>query len=159
MIGGAGMAELIKKAHKCVLQDWVMELPLREQGTLLTVIRGCDLVPKYPINSDERVLVAFLRFMILNPADSREVESGGSFMSRTIPVVRPQAYGHYPLHYVMHLVHAIEIVGYRHPDTEVSDRFNDYYRAFCKSFHLQPESACQMIERLSEDRIANGTTE
>lgn len=27
---------------KSVLQDWVMKLPLREQGTLLTVVRGCD---------------------------------------------------------------------------------------------------------------------
>ena len=26
-----------------VLQDWVMKLPLRAQGTILTGIRGCDL--------------------------------------------------------------------------------------------------------------------
>src|SRR5258706_71297 len=29
-----------------VLQDWVMALPLREQGTLLTAVRGCDDEPK-----------------------------------------------------------------------------------------------------------------
>ena len=27
---------------KSVLQDWVMELPLRFQGTLLTAVRGCE---------------------------------------------------------------------------------------------------------------------
>lgn len=36
---------------RSVLRDWVMELPLREQGTLLTCIRGCDLTPKLPLHS------------------------------------------------------------------------------------------------------------
>jgi hypothetical protein len=35
-----------------VLQDWVQELPLRAQGTLLTGIRGCDVAPKLPTKDD-----------------------------------------------------------------------------------------------------------
>ena len=37
-----------------VLQPWVMALPLRAQGTLLTGFRGCDLAPKNPGAIDEK---------------------------------------------------------------------------------------------------------
>ena len=47
---------------KSVLQNWVMALPLREQGTLLTAVRGCDLTPKFPLDSLERRLVGSIRF-------------------------------------------------------------------------------------------------
>jgi hypothetical protein len=44
------------KEFQSVLQDWVCNLPLRMQGTLLTAIRGCDLTPKLPLDSTERNL-------------------------------------------------------------------------------------------------------
>ena len=50
-----------------VLQDWVMELPLREQGVLLTAVRGCDFEAKTWTStgiaySPGRRLTAFIRF-------------------------------------------------------------------------------------------------
>lgn len=66
---------------RSVLQDWVMELPLREQGTLLTIVRGCDLTPKLPLDSIERRLVGALRFAIMIPADPREVGCSGRVLS------------------------------------------------------------------------------
>ena len=75
---------------KSVLQDWVMELPLRFQGTLLTAVRGCDDEAKTWTSrgvaySPGRRLTAFIRYCFMNPADIREVdaEEGALFYVRS----------------------------------------------------------------------------
>jgi hypothetical protein len=135
-----------------------MELPLREQGTLLTVIRGCDVVPKEPLDSSARRLTAWLRFAIMVAADPREVDfEPGAFMVSLSPAFKPSEFGHLPQHWVAHVMHALEVIGYRHPDPNFSGPAWVAYRAFVRGLHLEPESRERMIERLSEDRIATGT--
>jgi hypothetical protein len=152
-----------------VLQDWVMKLPLREQGTLLTGVRGCDLAPKTPLtivekfgcstgeSSPERGLVAFLRWCIMNPADPREVDIPGAFFQSRPPCQwKPSELGHYPEHWYAHLMHCFEVIGYRHPDGVVAhDALHIYWR-MVRNLHLNLETREQMIKRLSEDRIASG---
>ncbi len=143
-----------------VLQDWVMALPRREQGTLLTCIRGCDLTPKIPLESIERRLVGALRFAIMNPADPREVdfEPGSFFISKPPEPksFRASELGHYPLHWVTHIMHSAEVVAYRHPDAQTRDAWMRIYRKIVHSLHLNAETREQMISRLGEDRIAKG---
>lgn len=136
-----------------------MALPLREQGTLLTAVRGCDLTPKYPLDSPERHLAAWVRWCFMNPADPREVdfEAGCFFRSLPPPKFKPSSIGHYPLHWVAHVMHAVEIVAFRHPDPAVARDAASIYYQLCRSLHLPTESKGQMIARLSEDRIANGS--
>lgn len=147
-----------------VLQDWVQELPLREQGTLLTAVRGCDLSPKEwgpngeVINTQERRLTAWIRWAFMNPADPREVDIPGAFFQSQPPTpFKPSGLGHYPLHWVSHVVHAIEVIAYRHPQASVSRAALGMYTALVASLHLYPENRVEMIERLSEDRLASGT--
>jgi len=85
-----------------VLQDWVMELPLREQGTLLTCTRGCDLEAKIwestgVAYSPGRRLTGFIRCCFMVPADPREVDSQeGAFMMSTPPIpFKPSEFGIY----------------------------------------------------------------
>lgn len=136
-----------------------MELPLRAQGTLLTGIRGCDLTPKYPLDSAERRLVGALRFAVMNPADPREVDSepGCFFITRVPHDFKPSAFGHYPQHWVSHVMHCAEVIAYCHPDAWVRLEWFDVYRTFVVALHLEPETKARMIERLTEDRLANGT--
>lgn len=147
-----------------------MKLPLREQGTLLTGIRGCDLAPKVPCDIDERYgcstgessaerwLVAFLRFCVMNPADPREVGIPGSFFQPTPPPVwKPSQFGHYPLHWFTHVMHCFEVVAYRNPSDQIREEAWNIYSRMVKSLHLNAETYLEMVERLSEDRIANGT--
>jgi len=68
-----------------------MELPLREQGTLLTAVRGCDDEPKQwtargIADSPGRRLTAFIRWAFMNPADPREVDIPGAFFQSVPPV-------------------------------------------------------------------------
>lgn len=91
-----------------VLKDWVMELPLRAQGTLLTGIRGCDLAPKNPCDINERYgcstgestperhLAAYLRFCCLNTPDEREIGMPGAWIQPRPPTDwKPSQFGHY----------------------------------------------------------------
>lgn len=144
---------------RSVLQDWVMCLPLREQGTLLTGVRGCDLTPKIPgaWESPERQLVAFLRWAVMNPADPREVDIPGAFFQSRVPNEwKPSQFGHYPQHWYSHLMHCYEVVGYRHPNTATRKTAHGVYLRLVGNMHLNPESREEMIGRLSEDRIKTG---
>lgn len=149
---------LVANPRRSVLQDWVMELPLREQGTLLTAVRGCDLTPKYPLDSPERRLVAAIRGAFMVPADEREVDvENGSFMSRRIPGdFKPSTFGHYPQHWVAHVMHAAEVLAYRHPQYFIAKQWLSIYETFCRSLHVPVETFEQFEARLSEDRIASG---
>lgn len=146
-----------------VLQDWVMELPLREQGTLLTCVRGCDLEPKQWhstgfADSSGRHLTAYIRWCFMNPADKREINILGSFFQSQAPFpFKPSEFGHLPLHWYTHAMHALEVIAYRHPDAHIKAVANALYQAMVFGLHLSIETKSEMVERLSEDRIANNT--
>jgi hypothetical protein len=142
-----------------VLQPWVADLPLRAQGTLLTCVRGCDLTPKYPLDSTARQLVGALRHAFLVPADPREVDSEpGCFLISKPPMdFKASELGHYPWHWLSHVVHAIEVIGFGHPDPDVRSTWSALYLKFCFSFHLRPETWPDWHERMTEDRFVAGT--
>src|SRR4051794_17735009 len=102
---------------RSVLRDWVMMLPLRAQGTILTGIRGCDTTPKLPLVSTERTLTAFLRYCTMNAADDREIGIEGAFFCAFPPRNwKASELGHYPQHWYSHIMHCYEVVGYFHPN-------------------------------------------
>ncbi len=142
-----------------VLQKWVMDLPLREQGTLLTGVRGCDVAPKMPLDSTERQLTQFLRYCFAVPADEREVDfEPGSFYASTPPTEwKASELGHYPQHWYSHLMHCFEVCAYRHPDDALAIECWEIYLKLVRGMHLNPETKSEMIMRLSEDRISKGT--
>jgi hypothetical protein len=141
-----------------------MELPLREQGTLLTAVRGCDDEPKTWTStgvaySPGRRLTAFIRWCFMNPADPREVDyAEGSFFRSEPPYpFKPSEFGHLPQHWYAHVMHALEVIGYRHPNPEVGDKAYSMYREMVGNLHLNVEPFTQMEARLSEDRLVSGT--
>jgi hypothetical protein len=58
---------------------------------------------------------------------------------------------HYPHHYVMHLVHCIEIVGYKHPVERTRELWLGFYLALCRALHVNPETEQQLDDRLNAD--------
>jgi hypothetical protein len=56
----------------------------------------------------------------------------------------------YPHHFIMHLVHCAEVLGYKHPDIEISSCWRTFYFAACESFHMHPETPEEMDERLND---------
>lgn len=139
-----------------------MELPLREQGTLLTAVRGCDDEPKQwtargVAESPGRRLTAFIRWCFMNPADPREVNIPGAFFQSEPPYpFKPSEFGHLPQHWYSHVMHSLEVIGYRHPLYGIRTKASALYGSMVTNLHLEIESRDRMVERLSEDRIATG---
>lgn len=148
--------------QQSVLQDWVMVLPLREQGTLLTSVRGCDDEPKTWVSrgvadSPGRRITAFIRWCFMNPADSREVDIPGAFFQSQPPSpFKPSAFGHLPQHWYSHIMHGLEVIAYRHPSSHTSSVAANLYIAMAHNMHLNPETKEQYATRLNMDRIASG---
>jgi hypothetical protein len=145
-----------------VLRQWTTVLPLRHQGVLTTAIRGCDGAPK---EDPSKSLSRMIRRAILNPADERETLNGGGFFGFKADklvddvIAFLHSLDQYPLHYVMHMCHASEVIGYKHPSEEFREFFAVVYRMMVYTFHLEPESESRMDHRLTLDRVAAGTTE
>lgn len=134
-----------------ILKQWVTELGLRHQGCLLSAVRGCDDAPK---DDPSKLFIRCFRSMILNsfcgdPSKAasfvEEVHFGA--LLRRFNDLRKNL-DHYPHHYVMHLIHAIEIIGYYHPDMETRENWNTFYRRLVAGLHLNAETKEELDKRL-----------
>jgi len=139
---------------KSVLQDWVMELGLRFQGVLVSAIRGCDTAARH---DKSKVLQRIYRSEILNTHCGDPKKSKSYILAANVPetVKRMKEFlddcDQYPLHYVMHFLHAAEIIGYFHPDLERKDMWHSFYVQGCKKLHVSSELRCELIARLESD--------
>lgn len=139
---------------KSVLQDWVQDLGLRHQGVLLTAVRGCDTSPR---DDPSKLLTRCFRDAILN-AHCGDARKSASFIER-VPhevllkrmndVVRD--HDALPHHYLMHLVHAAEILGYKHPDDFTRAAWNSFYVSMTNKLHMAPETEAELDRRLDAD--------
>lgn len=143
---------------KSVLQPWVMELGLRHQGILLTAVRGCDTAPK---NDPSKDLTRVYRAMVLNshngdPAKAASFIDLPSYeeLERRMTAFRKNL-DHYPHHFVMHFMHASQIIGYKRHKlmalTGYGGLWMDLYLKMCKGLHVNPETEEQMDARLNAD--------
>lgn len=154
-----------------VTQVWTHSLPMMQQTVLLTAIRGPDNMPKY---SGVKMLLRWYRRCVLlsamdgcaitNPIDT----NGGSFTGPSLEgdddldcwEDRMQAHiNEYlrqtdalPHHYQMHFMHAVEILGYKHPDSRIKFFWHQLYLRLVNDFHLHPETEQELNERLGDTR-------
>lgn len=140
---------------KSILKDWVMELGLRHQGVLVAAVRGCDTAPRHDTS---KLLSRCLRAEILNAHVGDETKaktfiervSDGELAQRMKAVL--DNHDQYPHHFIMHFVHAAEILGYKLPKTSVTKvLWLGFYSKACRKLHMNPESEFQLDARLNAD--------
>ncbi len=56
-----------------------------------------------------------------------------------------------PAHYTGHFMHAAEVMGYKHPDPQIREFWNDIYVRMAHALHLWPEDEFQMDKRLGDN--------
>lgn len=157
--------------NKSVLQDWVNGLTLMQQTVLITALRGPDGIEK---NHVAKLLLRWLRRCILISAFDGKVfefpygEGGGSFMGPSIrisdhnldnwPLITNDLLYDYlrsvdelPHHFQLHFMHAIEIVGYKHPNPNIRGWWNHAYLEIVNDLHLFPEPEDVMDKRLGDN--------
>lgn len=151
------------KQSESVLHDWVHELTFQQQALLLTCVRGCDGLPKYDTTKN---IVRFLRGAIMKPAGEWDGGNSDSFMWGNYSSIDTDGdlintwtnnvsyllknHDHVPHHFLMHLIHCAEVIGYKHPNSGISHAWNWMYLQFCESFHMSPESESTMDKRLND---------
>ena len=162
-----------------VMQEWTWNLSFMQQTVLLAAIRGPDNTPKYgPVKMIMRwyrrcVLVSSLEGIVISNPYEKDV--GGSFMGPSYAHCDWVGTGKYtwqqimdeivsqylrevdamPHHFHMHLMHAFEIVGYKHPESlTIGLWFRRTYGRFVNDMHLHEEREEEMDKRLGDDRDA-----
>lgn len=136
-----------------VLQDWVCKLGLRYQGVLIASVRGCDTVSKHNTVKD---LVRAYRAVILNSfcGDPKKSSSfievfSDEKLADIMTTVVASAGDELPHHYVMHMIHSAEIVGYYHPNEKIGVCWQYFYERMCVKMHVRPETIQELERRLN----------
>lgn len=136
-----------------VLYSWVHELPFQQQALLMTGMRGPDNVQK---ECTAKVIVRFLRGIVLKPAGDWNGENNNDFMWGDYSDWKHYVndfwsdHDHYPHHFLMHLLHCCEVVAYKHPSNYYREWYLQFYLKGCKSFHMTPETHEEMDARLDD---------
>lgn len=136
-----------------VVKEWISTIPYKMQAVLLLSLRGCDGTLK---EDPSKMITRALRSVLFHPA-VKNFNDGGMFMSVNIAVLQNSLekfadnLDHYPNHFVTHLLHAMEIVGYKHPDIKVAEFWLNAYRNCCRGMHLNHEHEYQLNSRLTGD--------
>lgn len=130
-----------------VVQSWLSELNWKQQTVVLTALRGCDGIEK---ENPSKIISRLMRGDILMNADK-----SSSYMKRLTTWEVNEAIGNffddldrYPIHFVTHLCHAAEIIGYKHPDNKLRLFWLGVYMEFCKAVHLTAETEEELDRRL-----------
>lgn len=148
-----------------VLQNWVNDCSLREQGVLLLALRGPDGAKK---EHGAKNVVRALRGCIMvtgstgKPLIPGENLPDDSFMQMyrighvdetpwkeaTIEFFR--SWDEFNVHFLFHLIHASLVLGARHPNNIIRARWLELYDRCCKKCHINPETIQQMTTRLKD---------
>jgi hypothetical protein len=144
---------------KTSLRDWVEEIPWMQQGVLFSAIRSADGIPH---EDNSKIIVRGYRNVVLKPAHNI-----GSFLGKIPTQEKLQeamenfvhGFGQYNTHFVLHLVHGAEIIGYQHPDDKISETWGDFYSEMCRAMHVNPETKEQMNKRLKDNPEVTGRYE
>lgn len=137
-----------------ILKAWVESIGLRQQGVLLAAVRGPDGMPKnYPLKG---VVLAF-RGVVLNP-HCGDIGKTKSFMTNPdsdelecIFDIVVASFDELNTHYLLHLIHAAEVIAYYHPEPGIASDWSRFYGRMCRKMHLNPETREQLSARLDAD--------
>jgi len=158
-----------------VTQAWTHGITFMQQTVLLTAVRGPDGLPKY--GAIKMLLRWYRRCILVSSLDGEVLTTphdprGGSFMGPSYSGgALAEAIGKHwsesmdeildgylrdldaiPHHFQLHLMHAFEIVGYKHPDLMIRAWFRTAYERLVRDMHLRPETEADMDDRLGDDR-------
>ncbi len=150
-----------KSDNESVLHDWINELPFTQQALLLLSLRGPDGIEKH---STAKNMLYYMRGVILKPAyeewiggvNAETYTGRDGFMCTDYTLFEQDSkdffsdLDKYPMHFLMHLIHAAEVIAYQHPDEEISRHWHYFYEKSCDSFHMNIETRSQFNNRLNK---------
>lgn len=141
-----------------VVKGWLGELcTLKQQTVVLAAFRGCDGVPK---NDPSKQFTKNMRSSILINADINSTFYPGNVIE--LSSINKEAIDDffidcsrggldaYPVHWLMHLLQAAEIVGYKCGNAPIAKYWMYFYLTGVNALHLNPETEEQLDTRLAD---------
>lgn len=156
-------ADVAKEVGKVSVQpEWCRSLPLQQQSVLLLLAsRGPDGIAKF--HPSKVIQRAYRATVFMAGRYGRMLKFGekaDTFMSLEIfgsdAAWKKAVKEHFdhqddlPHHFIMHLMHGVQILGYKHPDPKFRARWNAFYLEMVEDLHLYPEPEVLMDKRLSD---------
>lgn len=144
-----------------VQPEWHRQLTLQQQSVLMLAARGPDGIAKdHPCKDVQRAYRGCVLMAARYGRMLRWGEKADSFMSldrfadimawATIVHSFFETIDDLPHHFIMHLLHGAEIMGYKHPEVLFRARWLSFYNKGCYDMHMNPETQKQMDNRLSD---------
>ncbi len=134
-----------------VFQEWLQTISWKQQTVIITGLRGCDGLSKY---DPSKHISRSIRMAALKNADTTTTYMKHDLFDELLESAKKfiADLDKYPLHFVLHMAHACEIIGYKHPDDKTRETFNAVYNQIVWAMHLRPESKESMDHRLSDKK-------
>lgn len=146
-----------------LLQDWVDDLPLRQQGVMTLALRGPDGTRK---ESAAKPIIRSLRACVMNsgrlgvPMQLGERFEGDAFMRMDLVCSTQEwdaameaffaSIDEYNLHFFQHLVHAAAVLGFNYPVPAVRNNWLRFYHKAVDKLHMKPETHDEFAYRLRD---------
>jgi hypothetical protein len=140
---------------------WCRKLPVQQQSVLFLAGRGPDGVAR--VHPCKPVVTAYRACVFIAAKYGRALrfgEKADTFMSLDVfeddmmwgEAVKTFFLHHdsLPKHYLNHLMHGVEILGYKHPDERIRRRWHKFYLELVEDAHLKPETESEMDSRLGD---------
>lgn len=135
----------VKKIRPAI-QEWVLFLPPLVQSDLLKSLRGCDTMP-FPDHS--KFLIKEIRKVVTksdnNNYSSKYFKYQGKLQEHLYKL--RDYIEKYPTHFIVHLLEAVKIIAYTHPDKETRDKFAYIQLQLHKGLLTSPETPAEMRRR------------
>lgn len=131
-----------------VVQEWLEAASYKQQTVVLCALRGCDGLLK---EDPSKQLVRWLRSVVLKTANPKA--GPRAFMTaEEIDIERwLNGLDHYPVHWILHLAHACQVISYHHPVNAVKSKARRLYEGIVAAFHMEPEEYLANHMRLKDD--------
>ncbi len=128
-----------------VLLDWMGSLTWKQQSVILSALRGPDNL----YSPNIKKITKWLRIVTQNNADL----SSSYMMQEKLPSIEliEREFEFTTIHYTNHFLQALEIIGYKHPNKNISNISKKYYTGLViNALNLNPETESQLEKRLKD---------
>ena len=143
--------ELVKRQR--VIQKWVDVLGLKQQTVLILGLRG----PDQGTSKELKPLIRWLRSLVLLNADpAKNFMKDIEFVEiKKMEKDNPGVIDMLPVHYLQHLIVAIEVVAFKHPHLPTKAKAYQIYCELAHRFNMLPESEKEFDNRLIDFEKTN----
>jgi|PlaIllAssembly_1097288.scaffolds.fasta_scaffold27568_6 hypothetical protein len=132
-----------------LIQDWLSNLSIKKQTVAIGAIRSPDTVFSLKLKQ----VTVWIRKHLLNNADPMTGFMHAALAELPLFEQIDREFERLPLHAAHHIMLAMEVIGFDHPDPEISLTAMRFYSDAVRAQHLNPETRDQYEARYKDNPL------